>query len=141
MLPFEDRVLLLSFVSSMRKTWVLDTETKGTGAQMVPLEKALEKPASKPRRPAAGAKPKAPAPEAAEPKQPPTFKVVDAMTRQVLAEGASTRATVYLLREVRSQVDVSIYAREPKTVKWRPLSPREKKLLWGFRERERPARG
>jgi hypothetical protein len=29
----------------MGKAWVLDTETKGTGAQMVPLEKALEKPA------------------------------------------------------------------------------------------------
>jgi hypothetical protein len=26
------------------KTWVLDTETKGTGANMVPLEKVLEKP-------------------------------------------------------------------------------------------------
>jgi hypothetical protein len=28
----------------MRKPWVLDTETKGTGAQMVPLEKVLRKP-------------------------------------------------------------------------------------------------
>jgi hypothetical protein len=28
----------------MGKVWVLDTETKGTGAQMVPLEKVLEKP-------------------------------------------------------------------------------------------------
>jgi hypothetical protein len=27
-----------------RKTWVLDTETKGTGANVVPLEKVLEKP-------------------------------------------------------------------------------------------------
>jgi hypothetical protein len=26
----------------MRKVWVLDTETKGTGAEMVPLEKVLE---------------------------------------------------------------------------------------------------
>jgi hypothetical protein len=25
-----------------RKVWVLDTETKGTGAEMVPLEKARE---------------------------------------------------------------------------------------------------
>ena len=45
-----------------RKVWVLDTETKGTGAQVLPLEKALErtKPGDtsdrrppKPRRPAA----------------------------------------------------------------------------------------
>jgi hypothetical protein len=42
---------------AMGKTWILDTDTKGTGAQMVPLEKTLEKPApkkraSRPRRPA-----------------------------------------------------------------------------------------
>jgi hypothetical protein len=27
---------------AMAKVWVLDTETKGTGAQMVPLEKVLK---------------------------------------------------------------------------------------------------
>jgi hypothetical protein len=27
-----------------RKTWVLDTETKGTGANVVPLEKVVQKP-------------------------------------------------------------------------------------------------
>jgi hypothetical protein len=41
----------------MAKTWVLDTETKGTGANMVPLEKVLkrpeapEKPLPRPKRP------------------------------------------------------------------------------------------
>ncbi|MFN2616774.1 MAG: hypothetical protein ABR581_06580 [Thermoleophilaceae bacterium] len=30
----------------MRKVWVLDTEAKGTGAQMLPLEKALPTPAA-----------------------------------------------------------------------------------------------
>jgi hypothetical protein len=34
---------------AMGKVWILDTETKGTGAQMVPLEKTLEKPAPKKR--------------------------------------------------------------------------------------------
>jgi hypothetical protein len=39
----------------MGKVWVLDTETKGTGANMVPLEKTLErpepaKPTARPRR-------------------------------------------------------------------------------------------
>src|SRR4051812_33341890 len=33
---------------AMGKVWVLDTETKGTGAQMVPLEDALEKPRQTP---------------------------------------------------------------------------------------------
>jgi hypothetical protein len=37
----------------MGKVWVLDTGTKGTGAQMLPLEKALPKaePAMEPARP------------------------------------------------------------------------------------------
>ena len=35
----------------MAKTWVLDTETKGTGANMVPLEKVPAKPDARPRRP------------------------------------------------------------------------------------------
>jgi hypothetical protein len=46
------------------KTWVLDTETKGTGANMVPLEKVLQKqedgpaPARRaPRRPEPAAQP------------------------------------------------------------------------------------
>jgi hypothetical protein len=37
-----------------RRTWVLDTDTKGTGANMVPLEKVLrrpEQPAEEPARP------------------------------------------------------------------------------------------
>jgi hypothetical protein len=33
----------------MGKTWVLDTETKGTGANMVPLEKAQQKAEPQPR--------------------------------------------------------------------------------------------
>jgi hypothetical protein len=45
-----------------KKTWVLDTETKGTGANMVPLEKVLKKPEPAPEtprpRPAPIAKPK-----------------------------------------------------------------------------------
>jgi hypothetical protein len=36
----------------MGKTWVLDTETKGTGANMVPLEKAQAKPEPPRRKPA-----------------------------------------------------------------------------------------
>jgi hypothetical protein len=43
----------------MGKVWVLDTETKGTGANMVPLEKVLRRPepnSEPPRRPAKRAK-------------------------------------------------------------------------------------
>lgn len=37
----------------MGRTWVLDTETKGTGANMVPLEKVQAKPETRRRRKAA----------------------------------------------------------------------------------------
>jgi hypothetical protein len=42
------------------KTWVLDTDTKGTGANVVPLEKVLQKPEPAPprRRPAPAAEPR-----------------------------------------------------------------------------------
>jgi hypothetical protein len=65
----------------MRKVWVLDTETKGTGANVVPLEKTLAEPAPKPvRRPRPGqagagrprrpAKPKPPVETTASPLPP-----------------------------------------------------------------------
>jgi hypothetical protein len=38
----------------MGKVWVLDTETKGTGANMVPLEKVQAKPEPRPRKAAPG---------------------------------------------------------------------------------------
>jgi hypothetical protein len=45
-----------------KKTWVLDTETKGTGANVVPLEKVLKKPEPAPvRRPPAPAAEQRPA--------------------------------------------------------------------------------
>jgi hypothetical protein len=115
----------------MRKPWVLDTGTKGTGAEMVPLEKVLRKPASKrkrllvPRRHEPRAEP--------QPEAPPTFKVVDVMTQQVLAEGADAPATVELLERTRSVVDVRIYLWEPKSERWRLLNHRDHKLLWGLR--------
>src|SRR4051812_29171259 len=40
----------------MAKVWVLDTETKGTGANVVPLEKVVRPPADRPERPKAPAK-------------------------------------------------------------------------------------
>jgi hypothetical protein len=119
----------------MAKIWVLDTETKGTGAQMVPLEKVVKKkrrpagaPVFVPRKPPETR----PAP-AAEPRPPRRFKVVDVMTREVLAEDASARATVDLLNGIRSVVDVNISVWEPEQEKWRLLTLGEQKSLWRFR--------
>jgi hypothetical protein len=53
------------------KTWVLDTDTKGTGAQVRPLEDVLEKPEQRERKPVRkAAKPAAAAPPAQRRKPP-----------------------------------------------------------------------
>jgi hypothetical protein len=114
------------------KVWVLDTETKGTGAEVVPLDgrRAVEG-----RGPVVVQEPKPKPEKPPEPKQPRRFKVVDVMTRRVLAEGAGTRVTVDLLKEIRSAVDVSIYVWEEKAAKWQQLSRRESQMLWDLRDR------
>src|SRR4051794_40886052 len=116
----------------MAKTWVLDTETKGTGASMVPLENVTRHPRGAAKRvwvpPAGRARPE-PAPE---PRAPRIFRVVDVMTRRQLGEG-SVRETVAVLEGVRSTVDVNVHVWEPKRDAWRLLTLREKHVLWGFR--------
>jgi hypothetical protein len=117
------------------KVWVLDTETKGTGAQMVPLEKVLRKPGSEPelrRRPPPKPRPKQKAPEPVPPRR---FRVIDALSRQVLADDANAPETLEVLRRVSQPVDVSIYVWEHKPQEWRLLTNRERNLLWEFRDR------
>jgi hypothetical protein len=124
----------------MGRVWVLDTGTKGTGAEMVPLENVLKKPASDDVTDAARKRASRPSEAEApdpEPRQLPKFKIVDVMTRQVLAEGVGARETVDLLDDVRSVVDVRIYVWEPHEDQWRVLSYRDQKLLWEFRGRSR----
>jgi hypothetical protein len=117
----------------MAKTWILDTETKGTGAHVAPLEKAPGKRSSEqdlavvtlegPPRPA----------EPIEPLAPLSFRVVDVRSSRVLAEGISARATVDLLEHVGSVVDVRIYVWARLSKCWRLLTLDEQKALWGFR--------
>ena len=117
--------------------WVLDTETKGTGAQMVPLEKVLRQPGSAPehrRRPLPRRRPKERAPEPVPPRR---FRVIDALSRQVLADDANAPETLEVLRGVSQPVDVSVYVWEHKPQEWRLLTSREKKLLWEARQRRR----
>ena len=113
----------------MAKTWVLHTETKGTGAQVVPLEKAAKKAASvEPefvrRRPS-------PAAELQPPpaRTPHSFKIVDVLTREVLAEGADTRTALGVLRDVRSLVDVTVYVWQEERERWRLLTLGEQRAL------------
>jgi hypothetical protein len=128
----------------MGKVWVLDTATKGTGAEMVPLEKLLERRRSAPagervkvirRKPDGGAGERGDAADPGDAPAPHRFKVVDAVTRQVLAEDADAREAVAALSGLRSVIDARIDVWEPAIREWRPLSLGEKKVLWGFRPR------
>ena len=123
----------------MAKHWVLDTETKGTGAEMVPLEKVLEKrrssrPEEQPRRRYRVRRRERPAPEP-EPRRRRRFKVVDVMSRETVAEDVGVREVLESLGDARSVVDVIVYAWDRERGDWRPLTLREQKLLWAERER------
>jgi hypothetical protein len=115
----------------MSRTWILDTETKGTGAQMVPLDKVVKPPEPKPLCVPRRSQPH-PAPEPA-PLPPRRFRVVDISSRAVLSEDADARATIELLGGIRSSVDVNVFIWEPSTEAWRLLTLREKQLLWARR--------
>ena len=118
----------------MSRTWILDTETKGTGAQMVPLDKVVKQPDPKPLFVPRKRRPK-PAPDPA-PRPPRRFKVVDLASRAVLAEDLDARATLDLLGGIRSSVDVNVSVWEPSTEAWRLLTLGEKQLLWERRARD-----
>ena len=113
-----------------KKVWVLDTETKGTGAHMVPLETMQRDAAAKPRPLVVPRKRKPKPPKPAEPPAPRRFKVMDVATRELLAEGAPARETLGVLRGVRSLADVNVSIWEPKADRWRLLTLAEQRLLW-----------
>ena len=125
----------------MGKVWVLDTETKGTGANMVPLDRVLRKPGSEPESVRVLRQPKPPAPKPPEPRSPNRFKVVDVMTREVLADGADARTTIRLLEDVRSIVDVTIWVWQPEAERWRMLTFEEARSLWAYRGQMNEAPG
>ena len=116
-----------------RKVWVLDHETKGTGAEMVPLEKVLDD--ARPGAAPVVVGPKRVRPKEEEPREPRRFRVVDAVSDEVLLDDADTRTTVALLAGVRSNVDVRIHVWEPKSGKWRRLTLGEQQAVWDLRAR------
>jgi hypothetical protein len=105
---------------------------------MVPLEKVLRKPASEPVRRRARPVPQPVRREKEpEPTPPRRFRVIDALSRQVLADDANAPETIELLRGIDRPVDVSVYVWEPTPQTWRLLTRRELSLLWEFRQRPR----
>ena len=115
----------------MGKTWILKTETKGTGASMVPLERStardpVREPLHVPRKPP----PRAPEPPA--PRAPRRFRVVDVMTRETLIDDAGAAETVEVLKGVRSTVDVTVSVWDDGRLRWRPLTLAEQRTMFAF---------
>jgi hypothetical protein len=114
----------------MAKTWILQTETKGTGAQVVPLESVTKRsstvePVFVPRKHRPQPEPVTPIPRPAR-----RFRVVDLMTRETLADDASTREAVDVLKGLRSTVDVNVYVWQEDDERWRLLTFGEQGALW-----------
>ena len=122
----------------MAKRWVLETHTKGTGANMVPLEDARDAPARERGPQFTVPKRREPVEAPPAPRPPLRFRVVDVMTDRVLADDATTREAVDALGAVRSVVDVKVYAWNHADERWRLLTQREQNALW--RHRLTPAR-
>src|SRR5689334_12447859 len=101
----------------MGTTWVLDTETKGTGANMVPLERVTKR-SSAPARQFVLPERRQPQTESHKPRVPRRFRIVDVMTRQRVLEDGSTREAVEALRSVRSVVDVNVYLWDEERERW-----------------------
>jgi hypothetical protein len=113
----------------MAKTWILRTETKGTGAQMVPLEERPNR--SEPVEPVFVPGPPRPSAEPAEPEKqvPRRFRMMDVMTRELLVEDGSLREVVDALQGVRSVVDVQVYVWQPEHDRWRRLTFDEERAI------------
>src|SRR5258707_15005274 len=114
----------------MAKRWVLDTETKGTGAHMAPLERADRKVGEERelstvtfKRPPKRATPTVP-------RERQRFKVVDVLGGRVLVEDVGAREAVEALRELRSVLDARVSVWSTDARRWKLLSLDEQKALW-----------
>lgn len=108
--------------------WVLDTSTKGTGANMVPLESVLQSGS----RAVPGFKLPEPkrVQEAPPVHRPHRFRVVEVTTRRVLADDVSAREALEALAKVKSIVDVTILVWDEEAQRWRMLSFAERRVMW-----------
>lgn len=100
---------------------------------MVPLERVLRKPGADTVPGFVLPELKPPSSDPPQPRSPRAFKVVDVMTRQVLAEDVDARAALDVLGDVRSIVDVRVYVWDALADRWRMLTFGETKVLWEHR--------
>ena len=114
----------------MGTTWVLHTETKGTGAQMGPLASVTKRASS--TEPVFVTR-EVPAPvQALEARRqaPRRFRVVDVMTRRPIIEDVGAREAIDALAGVRSLIDVNVYLWQEERDRWRLLSLSEQRAMW-----------
>ena len=118
-----------------RRSWVLDTETKGTGAQMVPLDVVQRRPQAESTRVWVPPKRRPRKPAEPAPRAPRRFRVVDVVTRQTLADDADLRTILDVLGGVERRLDVNVSVWEPEDQRWRLLSLAEQDAVWRRRSR------
>ena len=116
----------------MAKTWVLDTETKGTGAHVAPLSDGAHR---RRRRGGARARTADPAAAGAPSVRAPaktTFRVVDVLSGEALGEDLDARETVETLAGMRSALDARVYLHHGPGTRWRLLSLADTRRLWAL---------
>ena len=118
-----------------RRTWVLDTETKGTGAHMVPLDELESRERPRPGKMWVPPKKTPRAPEPPKPRPPRRFRVLDVVTRALLQADGSVKETLTLLGGIEHMHDVNLYVWEPDEDRWRLLSIDEQRVVWERRSR------
>jgi hypothetical protein len=114
----------------MAKTWVLDTETKGTGAHIAPLE-STDRKAAEDRRLSTVTLKRSPGRDATPPSPAPQrFRVVDVLSGRVLVQDVGAREAVSALAQLRSVLDVRVSVWSEQAGRWKLLSLDEQKALW-----------
>lgn len=118
----------------MAKTWVLDTETKGTGAHIAPMNSEQRDRSASDGELALVTLERPPRPVKEPVHEAQRFRVVDVLGAQLLGEGIGVRETLALLAGMRSALDARISVWVPGSERWRLLSLEEHRTLWGMRE-------
>ena len=115
----------------MGKVWVLDTETKGTGANVVPLERARQR--TSPTEPVLvqrAPRPREQSERPPEPKRHQRFRIVEVTTLQTLADDANAREVAEVMKNVRSIVDVNVFVWQDRQQRWQMLPLSDVRSLW-----------